>query len=123
MKFYTFYRQGWFEETPTNEPQIGSTSSGLDNARMYHVRITATSGEYTLGHPRITNGKTDSGKDNEVLVSPSFMIASQLGAVNSTACNSVEMAASHCEQYVEVYEDQDGIKHHWIIGDFLPKQK
>ena len=112
LKFYTFYKQGWFEETPTNEPQIGSTSSGLDNARMYHVRITATSGEYTLGHPRITDGKTDSGKDNEVLVSPSFMIASQLGAVNSTACNSVEMAASHCEQYVEVYEDQDGIKHH-----------
>lgn len=112
LKFYTFYRQDWFEETLTNEPQIGSTSSGLDNARMYHVRITATSGEYTLGHPRITNGKTDSGKDNEVLVSPSFMIASQLGAVNSTACNSVEMAASHCEQYVEVYEDQDGIKHH-----------
>lgn len=108
LKFYTFYKRG----SPTNEPQIGSTSSGLDNARMYHVRITATSGEYTLGHPRITNGKTDSGKDNEVLVSPSFMIASQLGAVNSTACNSVEMAASHCEQYVEVYEDQDGIKHH-----------
>lgn len=48
---------------------------------MYHVQITASSGDYTLGQPRITNGKTDPGEDNAELVSPSFMIASQLGAV------------------------------------------
>ena len=77
------------------------------NARMYHVRITASSGDYTIGKPRITaDGITDPGRDNEKLVSPSFMIASQLGAVYDV--NSVEMAASHCKQYVEVYKDEKG---------------
>lgn len=74
------------------------------NARMYHVCITATSDKYTIGVPRITDGKTDPGEDNAKLVSPSFMIASQLGAVFDV--DGVEMAASHCEQYVEV--DTDG---------------
>lgn len=76
------------------------------NPRMYHVRITASSGNYTLGKPRITNGITDSGADNAKLVSPSFMIASQLGAVMSAS--SVGIAASHCEQYVETYKDKNG---------------
>ncbi len=87
-----------------------SVSQGSDvwgnyaNPRMYHVQITASSGDYTLGKPRITNGITDSGADNAQLVSPSFMIASQLGAVMSA--NNVNIAASHCEQYVEVYKDK-----------------
>lgn len=76
------------------------------NPRMYHVQLTATSGEYTLGRPRITDGITDPGLDNAQLVSPSFMIASQLGAVMSTT--SVDVAASHCAQYVEVYKDEKG---------------
>lgn len=79
----------------------------LDNARMYHVRITVSSSDYTLGRPRITNGITDAGDDNKKLVSPSFMLASQLGAVSSTAFTNVEMAASHCKEYVEVYEELD----------------
>lgn len=80
-----------------------TASVDLNNHRMYHVTITATSGEYTLGRPRITDGKTDPGEDNAVLVSPSFMLASQLGAVMSA--NNVNIAASHCEQYVEVAKD------------------
>ena len=88
-----------------------SVSNGSDvwgnyaNPRMYHVRITASSGKYTVGRPKITNGITDSGKDNAELVSPSFMIASQLGAVRSA--DNENIAASHCEQYVEVYKDPD----------------
>jgi len=74
------------------------------NARMYHVQITASSDEYTIGRPRIKDGKTDPEVDNAQLVSPSFMIASQLGAVFT--CNSTEMAASHCKEYVEV--DKNG---------------
>lgn len=97
----TYYR--W--RTYGNNP-IDDGTSDLDNARMYHVRITASSGDYTLGKPRITNGITDSGADNAKLVSPSFMIASQLGAV--MPANSVGMAASHCEQYVETYKDKNG---------------
>lgn len=120
LKFYTFYKPSfWGPDKPTEQPQIGESSSGLNNARMYHVRITATSGEYTLGRPRMIDGKTDGGKDNEVLVSPSFMIASQLGAVNSNACKSVEMAASHCKQYVETYKDKEGKVHH-VKGWRLP---
>ena len=80
-----------------------NTINGLNNARMYHIQITSTSGDYTLGRPRITDGKTDPNIDNAEVVSPSFMIASQLGAVQ--AASSVEMAASHCEQYVEVDEN------------------
>lgn len=97
----SYYRWGTNGNTPTD-----AGTSGLNNARMYHVRITASSGDYTLGKPRITNGITDSGADNAKLVSPSFMIASQLGAVRSA--NSVGMAASHCEQYVETYKDKNG---------------
>lgn len=75
------------------------------NPRMYHVRITASSDDYTIGNPRITDGKTDPNADNAQLVSPSFMIASQLGAVQSAS--NVNIAASHCEQYVEVYKDTE----------------
>lgn len=116
LNYYYYYRRwpgSW------NKIETSENLSSLNNARMYHVRITATSGEYTLGRPRMIDGKTDGGKDNEVLVSPSFMIASQLGAVNSNACKSVEMAASHCKQYVETYKDKEGKVHH-VKGWRLP---
>lgn len=99
---------GWWGNNP---PYTYSVSNGSDvwdayaNPRMYHVRITASSGDYTIGNPRITDGKTDSNADNAQLVSPSFMIASQLGAVQSAS--NVNIAASHCEQYVEVYKDTE----------------
>ena len=81
-----------------------ATSIGLNNHRMYHVQITASSGEYTLGRPRLDeNGYTDDGSDNAELVSPSFMLASQLGAVQ--AIDAREGAAQHCERYVEVTRD------------------
>lgn len=54
------------------------------NARMYHIRITATSSEYVLGRPKITNGVTDPGEDNAKMVSPSFMIASRLGTLTTS---------------------------------------
>lgn len=87
-----------------------STTSGnltsLDNARMYHVQIMASSGKYTIGIPKLdADGFTDAGEDNAKLVSPSFMIASQLGATQ--APTSVEQARRHCREYVEVH-DPDG---------------
>jgi len=92
-----YYYNWWQTSLSTNEIW------NAGNARMYHVQITASSGDYTLGQPRITNGKTDPGEDNAELVSPSFMIASQLGAVFSIS--DEEMAASHCREYVEVAQD------------------
>lgn len=92
-----YYYNSWQTSLSTNEIW------NAGNARMYHIQITASSGDYTLGQPRITNGKTDPGEDNAELVSPSFMIASQLGAVFSIS--DEEMAASHCREYVEVAQD------------------
>lgn len=92
----------------------GSNVSNLNNARMYHVQITATSPEYIIGIPArdpVTD-YTMSDADNARLVSPSFMIASQLGATMSTSSTSstyIERAKSHCSQYVETYfDDADG---------------
>ena len=111
-----------------NNSQSVRTKAGnlteLKNARMYHVRITSTSPQYRVGIPRQTtkanetvviNGVnhyahyTDTSDENNLLVSPSFMIASQLGATQSPG--SLDQAASHCANYVEVYQ-KNGQKIH-----------
>lgn len=106
---YYYYGNGNY----ANRPSTSSAETG--NARMYHVRITASSGDYTLGRPRITNGYTDPGADNARLVSPSFMIASRLGFVNTSEGGvswgqeyALEVARKHCNEYVEVYKDEQG---------------
>lgn len=99
------YYYSWRNNTSKNTSSYRSARDG-GNARMYHVRITASSGKYTVGRPKITNGVTDPGADNAQLVSPSFMIASQLGAVQPTT--NLAIAASHCAQYVEVYQNENG---------------
>lgn len=75
------------------------------NNQMYHVVITSTSGDYQLGRP-IMKKDTDNkdivdpkNPDNDKLVSPSFMLASQLG--NSSTI-SWEDAKNQCKNYVEV---------------------
>lgn len=108
----------------TQASTVGTCESNI-NARMYHVRITATSEEYSIGRPRMdANGYTDSGADNAKLVSPSFMIASRLGAIYSTYGNlsSIDDKEDndrngvpdrrdifnvHCANYVEVYKDEN----------------
>ena len=109
VRYYT-WRNGASSATTDDE------GLGLDNARMYHVQITSTPEgvDYVLGLPRITNGKTDGGEDNKKIVSPSFMIASQLGAVQ--AANSIEQAASHCEQYVEVTNRGNGTNNKNVVA-------
>jgi hypothetical protein len=72
---------------------------------MYHVHVTATSFKYTVAIPRLdAQGYTESSAENTLLVSPSFMIASQLGATQSPD-GGVAQAKSHCEQYIEVTAD------------------
>lgn len=111
---YYYYRNNYSNSLSTN-----TIWEDDGNARMYYVRITASSGDYTVGRPKITeNGITDPGTDNAELVSPSFMIASQLGAVFEIS--SVEMAASHCKQYVEVYKDKQTGKTIHLQGWRLP---
>ena len=91
------------------------------NNRMYHVVITATSNDYTLARPlmdtkQYTDGAgqtkeyaiTAEGSENDNLVSPSFMLASQLGMVWDM---SWENAQKQCAMYVEkgmngrIYDD------------------
>lgn len=123
---YAIYYFHWDESgnytyTVSNNETLSTSSSvivngntfygdktSLNNPRIYHVRITATSGDYTLGKPRLDNdGYTDSGADNAQLVSPSFMIASQLGStsINNDTNITQAVANEHCKQYVEVAED------------------
>lgn len=100
--------------------QLTTSSSGEYNGRLYHIRLTATSDTYTVGVPRLIEDEdnpglmvTDPGKDNEMLVSPSFMIASSLGGFmlgsgNLTlddSQNSLRVAREHCANYVEVAWD------------------
>jgi hypothetical protein len=86
------------------------------NLRNYHIRIMATSDEYVLGRPRLDeNGHTASDPENAKLVSPSFVIASRLGAVFSTAggLNNLNLDqklvvfADHAKNYVEVDDIDD----------------
>ena len=96
------YYYSWSQYGSTVNTNAGNLTS-LDNARMYHVQITASSGKYTIGIPKQDeNGFTDDGEDNAELVSPSFMIASQLGATQPPT--SVEQAERHCREYVEVHD-------------------
>ena len=100
---YYYYDDRWGNITK-------SRSNALDpgNPRMYHVRIMSTSPTYTLGVPILdADGYTDSSAENAKLVSPSFMLASQLGAVSSGEFDNYDMVASHCKEYVEVYIDPD----------------
>ncbi len=108
-----------------------SNSKDPGNQRMYHVHVTATSSDYTVGRPRIVdaegnptndveNGQTDDSADNARLVSPSFMIASQLGvtqSVNSLSASNYARAVNQCKNYVETYFDDLNNNNKWDSGE------
>ena len=89
--------------------QGGSATYTLNNARMYHVTVSATSDDYVLGKPEIdANGYTATDENNARTVSPSFIIASQLGTLKSyDSINNYEQAQIHCKNYVETYIKND----------------
>lgn len=94
----------------------------LSNARIYHVTINSTdvAGQYIVGRPSVDeNGYTMAGEDNAKLISPSFMIASQLGATSSG--ENHPRAQAHCAKYVEVYVDENGQEVH-LKGWRLPTE-
>lgn len=105
MKFYYWYKNGKNYSLATKN--ISNTSPLYLNPRMYHVTITSTSPDYKVGRPKLdSKGCTDISDDNNLLVSPSFMIASGLGA--TLTINSPEAARDHCMQYAEAYKDGNG---------------
>lgn len=103
IKIYQYNWQNGMKVATTTDP-----NSSLVDYRMYHIRITSTSNAYVLGVPqKDANGYTAGGDDNANLVSPSFMINSQLGATQG-ANTSIESAAQYCAQYQEAYKGSDG---------------
>lgn len=83
------------------------TSLGMfNNPRMYHIHITATSKDYIVAKPILdSNGYTEMTAENSRLVSPSFLIASQLGATETSGGSSgvdIQKAIRHCKEYMEV---------------------
>jgi hypothetical protein len=81
--------------------------------------MMASSEDYTLARPALDEfGYTAGDKENSKLVSPSFVIASRLGAVLSTYSglssmsneNKLIVFADHCKIYVEVDDVNDDKK-------------
>lgn len=71
------------------------------NNHMYVIQISSTSSKYVLGKPNLGNPGPNQSLDE--VVSPAFMIASQLGVV-SNGWNPAD-AAEHCSRYMEVGTD------------------
>lgn len=79
-----------------------------NNNSMYEVTISATSTKYTLSYPAINrdeNNRTyaEESEANNNLLSPHFVLASQLG--NNSATPYWESAQDLCKHYVEVSRD------------------
>lgn len=69
-----------------------------NNPHMYVIQISKAETGVVLGRP-VMNTTTYQSDDD--VVSPAFMIASQLGAVSSASYNA-STAAQHCHTYMEV---------------------
>lgn len=107
--WYNYTDYGWFGGWETNSRpstvQLGSRQSSNPNNNMYFVRITKTSDEYVLSVPAMdSGGYTDNSPENNLLVAPAFMIASQLGTVTNT---DFDTAKEHCKQYAEKSIDRE----------------
>lgn len=78
-----------------------TTAETNDNYHMTVIQITSTSDKYTLGVPVISNYISQ-----DQVVSPAFVIASQLGAVYPFSGDTAgQDAATHCGTYMEVGAD------------------
>lgn len=110
---------GWYWNkrgniTRADWPDYSSSSSSFDdNNMMYFVTITKTDSNYKIAHPLT---KQDENLDyqlvavdtdeNDKLVSPQFMLASQLGTVLTP--DNWSFAQKHCAYYVETYKNKAG---------------
>ena len=88
-----------------SQTQYMRTSFNLSNNHMYVIQISSTSEGYIMGRPILGNPNANLSQDD--VVSPAFMIASQLGAV--TPFDAANDAATHCSRYMEV--DTDGTRY------------
>lgn len=95
----------------------------FNNNRMYHIKTQQITDKFIIGYPEFVEGDSVliENKANANLVSPSFMVASQLGTtempkndhpgIYEDASPQIiyDMAKIHCKQYVETkFEDNNG---------------
>ncbi|MBO4670592.1 MAG: hypothetical protein J5640_01950 [Bacteroidales bacterium] len=101
-----------YSEESGYQSQRNSAMTSLTNNQMYVIQVTTTSNKYVLGRPVM-------GSDNlsqDKVVSPAFMIASQLGA--TVEYSNSTLASSHCTSYMEV--GTDGTRY---VGWRLPTEQ
>ena len=103
--YYARHSQKENNKTKLIEYYSGNPSSGIDNNRMYIIQVSSTKNStYNIAHP--IAGADGYSSDN--VVSPAFMIASQLGAIYTDYLKK-EDAPGHCKTYREV--DVNGKKY------------
>lgn len=98
---------GWWPSTHSYYKAVTNGRATRQNNMMYFVTITQTDENYKIAHPikEIIDGQeyAVSSPENDQLVSPAFMLASQLGALGSATPGSWNNARVHCANYVETY--------------------
>lgn len=86
--------------------KVADNKSRGSNNMMYHVVVTSTSEDYVLARPIMSGEVVDPDRrDNDSFVSPSFMLASQLGNSSTVTWST---AQEQCRDYVEVAVDENG---------------
>lgn len=105
--YYTYDYNGGYEAKYYENSYIYSfyddtSFDNLKNNRMYIIQVSSTKdSKYNIAHPNIDKS---TGYTNDEVVSPAFMIASQLGAVKSKYFTQSK-AKTHCETYREVKKE------------------
>lgn len=103
--YYARYVEKGYYGIKLKEFYNGRTWDDIDNNRMYIIQVSSTKNStYNIAHPI---AGTD-GYSSDNVVSPAFMIASQLGAVYTKYLKK-ENAPEHCKTYREV--DVNGKKY------------
>ena len=95
------YYAKYYENSYIRSFYDGTSFDNLKNNRMYIIQVSSTKdSKYNIAHPNINK----SGYTNDEVVSPAFMIASQLGAVYSSHFDQ-DKAKEHCITYREVKKE------------------
>lgn len=105
-KFYwesVIYRIDYsYKDANKYNPLYVTANTPADNNRMYLVQISSTSEQYTVARPKMTGTGVGSvtalGEENNRLVSPTFMLASNLGNIGDV---NWAKAQDNCKYYVE----------------------
>lgn len=106
-RLYTYdynggYQAKYYKNSDINSFYDDTSFDNLKNNRMYIIQVSSTKdSKYNIAHPNIDKS---TGYTNDEVVSPAFMIASQLGAVISANFDQ-DKAKTHCETYREVKKE------------------